>query len=177
MARKPQYPKISDVPEVQALYEQMRQRGTSHTLAEMFALRSPPGTRFTEKAFLEGRKMNMDDPVDRLAVQRAHAAGISTQGKVYIGGLADGRGPADPAAWVSSADDVLAVAKRRQLKVEGALRYDPGPVQEKEPKYKIAPDIMRRLMRKYRKDPKYKKKSRKELKEIIEANHAPKIVE
>ncbi len=169
-----QFPKISDNPEIQARYERMRQQGTPHTLAEMFALRSPPGTRFTEKAFLEGRKMDVNDPVDRLVLEKARAAGINTQGKVYIGGLADGRGPADPGAWVSSADDVLAVAKRRQLRVEGALKYDPGPVQEREPKYKIAPDIMRRLMRQYRKKPEYRKKSKRELREIIEAKHAPK---
>jgi hypothetical protein len=50
----------------------------------------------------------------------AKQAGISTQGKYHITGI----GPADdPAAWVSGPDDILAVAKQRNLTVEGHVNH------------------------------------------------------
>jgi len=167
--------KVSDNPAIQARYEQLLAQGVSDKLAEMFAFRQPPGTRYTEKAFLQGRKMDPEDPVDRQVLEIARRAGISTQGKIYVGGLADQRGPADPAAWVSTASDVIAVAKRRGRKVEGALHYDPGPAVEKEPKPTIAPDLMKQLVKQYRQKREYRKMKLSELKKVIIENHAPKF--
>ena len=165
--------KVSDNPAIQRRYEQLRKRGLSHNMAEILAFKQAPGTRYTEKAFLEGLKMNMDDPVDRLVVETAQKAGVNTHGKVYVSGLADQRGPADPAAWVSTASDVISVAKRRQRQVDGALRYDPGPVQPVEPKRTIAPDLMKQLVKQYRKQPKYRKMKLSHLKREIVEKHAP----
>jgi hypothetical protein len=100
--------------------------------AEMCATRCPPGTKGSERAFLEGRQNNeqFDTLPKRQAqymIREAKQAGINPSGKYYCAGIADGRGWRDPAAWVSSNDDVLKVAKARRMAVSGSVNYDPGP--------------------------------------------------
>lgn len=100
--------------------------------AEMVALQCPPGTKGSERAFLEGRQNNQqfDSLPKRQAqymIREAKQAGINPSGKYYCAGIADGRGWKDPAAWVSSNDDVLKVAKARRMAVSGSVNYDPGP--------------------------------------------------
>jgi hypothetical protein len=100
--------------------------------AIMVATQTPPGTKGTERAFLEGRQnMEQFDSMPRLqanyVLKEAKQAGINPNGKVYCAGLADKRGWRDPAAWVSSNDDVLKVARKRRLAVSGSVNYDPGP--------------------------------------------------
>jgi hypothetical protein len=100
--------------------------------AEMVALKCPPGTKGSERAFLEGRQNNQqfDSLPKRQAkymIREAKQAGINPSGKYYCAGIADGRGWRDPAAWVSSNDDVLKVAKARRMTVSGSVNYDPGP--------------------------------------------------
>jgi hypothetical protein len=100
--------------------------------AEMCALQCPPGTKGTERAFLEGRQNNEQfDSLPRRQAQymirEAKQAGINPSGKYYVAGIADKRGWRDPAAWVSSNDDVLKVAQKRRLAVSGSVNYDPGP--------------------------------------------------
>lgn len=100
--------------------------------AEMCALQIAPGTKGSDRAFMEGRCNNQQlDDMPKLSAQwmvkEARAAGINISGKYYCGGLADKRGWKDPEAWVSSSDDVLRVAQKRRLVVNGALNYDPGP--------------------------------------------------
>jgi hypothetical protein len=100
--------------------------------AEMCALQCPPGTKGTERAFLEGRQNNeqFDSLPKRQAkymIREAKQAGINPSGKYYCAGIADKRGWRDPAAWVSSNDDVLKVAKARRMAVSGSVNYDPGP--------------------------------------------------
>jgi hypothetical protein len=100
--------------------------------AEMCALQCPPGTKGTERAFLEGRQNNEQfDSLPKLQakymIREAKQAGINPSGKYYCAGIADNRGWRDPAAWVSSNDDVLKVAKARRMAVSGSVNYDPGP--------------------------------------------------
>jgi len=99
--------------------------------ASMVALQVPPGTKGTDRAFLEGRQNNeqLDAMPKRQAnyvAKEARDAGISISGKHYCAGIADRRGWRDPAAWVTSNDDVLRVARRRKLHVSGNVNYDPG---------------------------------------------------
>jgi hypothetical protein len=104
--------------------------------AAMVAMQTPPGTKGTDRAFMEGRMNNqqLDDMPVRQAkyvAAEAKSAGINISGKHYVGGLADKRGWRDPEAWVSNNDDVLKVAHKRRLAVAGTVNYDPGPADPK----------------------------------------------
>jgi hypothetical protein len=144
--------------------------------AEMCALQCPPGTKGTERAFLEGRQNNeqFDSLPRRQAkymIREAKQAGINPSGKYYVAGIADHRGWRDPAAWVSSNDDVLKVAQKRRLAVSGSVNYDPGPAPVK-PKL-LSENIIKDEMRKeLRKNPKANKG---ELREKIIDKHAYKV--
>jgi hypothetical protein len=100
--------------------------------AAMVALQAPPGTKGTDRAFMQGRLNNeqLNDMPSRQAkyvAAEAKRAGIDISGKYYCGGVADKRGWRDPQAWVGGNDDVLRVAKARRMIVEGSVNYDPGP--------------------------------------------------
>lgn len=144
--------------------------------AEMVALQAPPGTSGTDRAFLEGRQNNqqLDALPKRQAefmVREAKQAGINISGKHYVAGIADRRGWRDPAAWVTSNDDVLRVAHKRRLAVSGSVNYDPGPAPIK-PKV-LSESIIKDEMRKeLRKNP---KANRGELREKIIDKHAYKV--
>ena len=144
--------------------------------AVMVATQTPPGTKGTDRAFLEGRQNNQQlDELPKLQAQymvrEARQAGISIAGKQYVAGLADRRGWQDPAAWVSSNDDVLRVARKRRLNVTGSVNYEPAP----EPKRPVvlSESIIRDEMRKeLRKTPRANKG---ELREKIIDKHAYKV--
>jgi hypothetical protein len=117
---------------VQDHYRKMIRDGQSERFAVMCALQVAPGTHGCDRAFMEGRMNNqqLDDMPENQAkyiAREARGAGISIEGKYYVGGLADGRGWRDPEAWVSSTDDILKVAKKRRRMVQGNVNYDPGP--------------------------------------------------
>jgi hypothetical protein len=128
----------SSSPEVRDHYARMIEAGQSERWALMAALQQPPGTRGTDRAFMEGRyanewMKNMPKPIAAKMLKEAREAGISTSGKFYMGGIADSRGHMDPEAWVDSAADVLRVAKKRDLEVHGIVDYVPpqkGPPKE-----------------------------------------------
>lgn len=142
----------------------------------MVALQTPPGTKGTDRAFLEGRQNNeqLNDMPKRQAqyvAKEAREAGISISGKYYCAGIADKRGWKDPAAWVTSNDDVLRVARKRRLHVTGSVNYDPGEAPPK--RVLLAESIIRDEMRKEkRKNPKAKDG---ELREKIIDKHAYKV--
>lgn len=125
--------------------------------AEMCALQIAPGTKGTDRAFMEGRMNNqqLDSMPERSAkwlVKEAREAGINISGKYYCGGIADKRGWKDPEAWVSSNDDVLRVAHKRRLAVSGSVNYDPGAAPPK--RVKINERIVReQVARELRKNP------------------------
>ena len=116
--------------------------------AEMCALQVAPGTKGTDRTFMEGRMNNQQlDEMPRQSaawmVKEAKAAGINISGKYYCGGIADRRAWKDPEAWVSSSDDVMRVAQKRRLVVKGSVQYDPGSVDP--PKRKLMNEkILRR---------------------------------
>lgn len=112
----------------ESLFVRLLSEGYSQRWAEMCALQRPPATKGTDRSFMQGRMNNeqLDSmPVDhaRNIVTLAKRAGISVSGKYYAGGLADHRGPADPKAWVSGADDIKRVAMERNLSVSGAVEH------------------------------------------------------
>lgn len=137
---------VSKQPEhVQEHYRMMVENGQSPRFALMCAMKAPPGTRYTDKTFNKARREimgNMKPKMRKAYLEMAAKAGISTQGKFYVGGL--GR-PTDPAAWVSTIDDVKDVCKARNLTASGLVSHQghEGTYKRK----KLAGDIKRRLVR------------------------------
>jgi hypothetical protein len=144
--------------------------------ATMVALQAPPGTKGTDRAFLEGRQNNeqLNDMPKRQAQyvsREAREAGISISGKYYCAGIADKRGWKDPEAWVTGNNDVLSVARKRRLHVTGSVNYDPGEAPPK--RVLLAESIIKDEMRKEkRKNPRAKDG---ELREKIIDKHAYKV--
>jgi hypothetical protein len=144
--------------------------------ALMVATQTPPGTKGTDRAFLEGRQNNeqLDDMPKIQAeyvVREAKQAGINPSGKYYCAGIADKRGWKDPAAWVTSNDDILRVARKRRLHVTGSVNYDPGEAPPK--RVLLSESIIRDEMRKEkRRNPKVKDG---ELRERVIEKHAYKV--
>lgn len=121
-------------PEAVATYERALPYG--ERWAEMCALQCPPGTKGSDRAFMEGRLNNqwLDNMPKKQAqtiLREARAAGIDPSGKVYVGGLADHRAHRDPLAWVDSTADIKRVARKRNLTVEGAVNQRGTPVPPK----------------------------------------------
>lgn len=115
--------------DVQQHYLKMLADGQSPRFAEMCALQVAPGTKGSERAFMEGRLDGnwMDGLPKRQAkwmLAEARKAGINPTGKFYMSGLADKRGHMDPEAWVDSIDDVRRVARKRNLNVQGAVTIE-----------------------------------------------------
>lgn len=119
--------------EAVALYVQIINAGETERWATMCALKSPPGSRNTDRAFCEGQRRKMDDmhpKTRKRLVEVAKQAGIQTDGKFYMSGLG---GHTNPAAWVSSAEDVITSCKVQNKGVEGVLNFRPPRTIEKPP--------------------------------------------
>lgn len=144
--------------------------------ATMCALQVAPGTKGTDRAFLEGRQNNeqLNDMPKRQAqymLREARQSGINPSGKVYCAGIADKRGWKDPAAWVTSNDDILRVARQRKLHVTGNVNYDPGEAPPK--RVLLSESIIKDEIRKEkRKNPRV---NVPELREKIIEKHAYKV--
>lgn len=138
------FPVISTNPRVQAHYEACRREGTSHSLAEMFALRQPPMSN-TDREFLEGHcngnQFEKTPEIGEAYKRVARAHGQNPAGKVYLSGLA--RFPGDPEAWVSGKGDVENILDRRGWGAEGAVHREIKNVAEPE-QIAVAPDIVDR---------------------------------
>jgi hypothetical protein len=141
--------------------------------AEMCAMQCPPGTRGTDRAFNEGRynQQQFDDMPKKMAqriLREARAAGINTSGKQYCAGLADKRAYCDPEAWVDSTADVVRVARKRNLTVEGIVSHQGTAVP---PKRKVLSEgIIKEEMQYYRKLHPGRKKE--DLRQMIIEKHA-----
>lgn len=149
---------------------------------QMCRSRIAPGGTGTDRTFMNDRDVRHHGLNDRMPpwmaeiyVRQAKQAGINITGKVYKGSLADGRGPACPDAWVGGTDDVLAVARKRNLKVEGIVNYDSGYDPPPEPDCPMAEDLlMDKARQKIAADPKWKEKPFQELREaVIDEHGAP----
>lgn len=135
------YPVISDHPGVQKLYEQMRADGSSHKLAEMLALQSPPMSN-TDREFLEGQHEQFAATPhhgDYYAKQAKRHGLANTKGLTYMPGLA--RFPGDPQAWVTGRGDVAKVVEKNGWACDGSVKVN--AMRQEEPKVvDVAPDIV-----------------------------------
>jgi hypothetical protein len=125
-------------------YLEMRLGGQSHKFAEMMATRSFPAIR-TDSEYNKGRcngnQFEAVPGLGNLLRKQAEAAGVSTTGKYYCHGLAEY--PGDPEAWVGGRGDVLAVAKKKGMSVQGSVEYthpERAPMADVE----IADDLIQR---------------------------------
>ena len=154
-------------------YFEMVKAGEYPRGAAMCALMQPPGTKNTDRAFCEGqhRKMERMSPANRRKMQElARKAGISTDGKFYVGGLGK---YTDPKAWVSNQDDVITACKLTKSAATGVLNCD-YMEHDKEPKrLPLAPDIVNRFVRKrLRADPSLAEKVKRNPKKLREVQES-----
>lgn len=150
------------------MYAKLRSEGLSHNWCEMVVFRQPPGVKGSDRAFMEGRYNNQQ--LDRMPkdhaqniVTLAKRAGISVTGKYYCSGLADHRGIQDPEAWIDGAGDVLRVARKRNLTVEGAVTHK--GIQEAPKRKALSERLTKELMRQESKN--YPKMKPGELREMV----------
>lgn len=163
---------IAAGPNAVQMYTQLRSEGLSHRWCEMVVLQQPPGVKGTDRAFMQGRYNNQQlDAMPKDHAQNiltlARRAGINVSGKFYSSGLADGRGPADPGAWVDSIADVKRVAAERNLTVSGAVEHKGIPMPP--PKKPLSERLTREMMRKERRLHPSMKKG--ELREMVVAKY------
>jgi hypothetical protein len=151
-------------------------RAQALSFQEMLKSRRAPVMKGSDRAFLEGDVIHHGlqgirrDMAEHM-VAEARRAGINITGKVYKGGLADQRGPADPEAWVGSTDDVLAVCKRKKLRCNGIVHYEPPPAPPP-PDVPLAPHIVEDLAREYiAEDPDLSRKPIQEIREMVIDKH------
>jgi len=121
---------IAMLPEpYQTVFETLVMNGETYALAHMLTMRQAPQMKQSSRAFDERayyRMSNMNEEMRGKMQKTAMAHGISTDGKYYVSGL----GPySDPKAWVSSPDDILAVAKERNMTVSGGVTHQGEPVE------------------------------------------------
>jgi hypothetical protein len=176
MRHKKKYPQRVEDAGLSAMETYDRALQYGERWAEMCALQEPPGTKGSDRAYMEGRMNNqqLDGMPERQAkwlAREAREAGISIEGKYYCGGLADGRRWRDPEAWVSGVDDVLRVAKKRNRAVAGAVNYEPAPAP---PKRTLLNEsiIKEEVRREQRRNPRAKAG---EVREKLLANHAYRV--
>lgn len=150
---------------VKARYYEMVANGQNPRFALMCAVQQAPGTRLSDRTFNAERHeiMSTMKPKQRAKyLQLAKKAGISTQGKYYVGAL--GR-PTDPMAWVSTVDEAKHVCKVKNLTASGLVENKGTPQEYK--KTRMAKDVQERLAqeavkgdaakaRRYARDPSYR---------------------
>lgn len=116
-------------------------------LAEMFAARQPPGTRGTDRAFLEGREngkqFEREPHVGDRYRRMAKRAGVETTGRIYHPGLASR--PGDPNAWIADTSDLLKKCQQQGKSCTGIVEYQ-APQQPPRPSKPLADNIVNRLM-------------------------------
>lgn len=165
-----------------AIFNQSIAAGSDVRFAEMCALRSPPGTRFTDRAADQGihEQMSKVSPINqKMMLAAAKKAGINTAGKVHKGMLG---GVTNPLSWVSCADDIRRSAEIQGLDVDGVIRHKAAPtIQKPAKRVKLAPDILKRLEASYlskdaslREKVKKNPKARGNLREMIVEKHGAK---
>lgn len=142
---------------------------------EICYTKQAPGTQGTDRAFLEGHHNHGFDRepewMQYMILNKAKMAGVQTQGKVYKGGLADARGPADPRAWVSDTHDVKKVCEERNYDCRGAVTAK-GELVERPPDVPLAEKLIEGITADYlEKDPDLKRKPKQEVREMVIATH------
>lgn len=130
-------------PHVQQRYRNIVAKGESPRMAIMLAMQKAPLTRQSDKTFGKKRRQVMESGMKPWMLDRylkmAKQAGISTQGKYYVGGL--GR-PTDPMAWVSTVDDAKQVCRLKNLSASGLIEHE-GHEVEPPRRVRMAPDVQK----------------------------------
>lgn len=140
-------------PEAHQYFLEMVAGGCEAPLAHMLIFQEAPMMKGSDKSFNESMRMKMNNMLGRnrdKAVEVAQRAGVNTNGKYYVGGLGT---YTDPAAWVSTVDDVKEVCRKRNLNASGLVDHKARQVEP--PKKKpLADDIVDRFVKKELADPK-----------------------
>ena len=126
--------------DVQDRYFEMLAAGQLPKFALMCACRKAPMTRHSDRTFNSERRSimeSMNSHTKTAYLAKAKTAGISTQGKYYVGALGK---PTDHAAWVSTVDDAKDVCKRKNLSATGLFEHK-GQAREYK-RTRMAPDIV-----------------------------------
>lgn len=131
--------KITDHFDEQVAYWKMRLEGQSHNMAEMLALKCFPAAHGLDSTFMKGTH-HQDSVLENYRYQAAAEAGVDTNGRRYISGLA--RFPNDPEAWVSGRADVLRVCSDRGWNCRGLVERAAPKDIEPEADIPIAGDIV-----------------------------------
>lgn len=144
-------PIVSRNPQVQTRYEELRQAGESHGIADVLANRQFAGVR-TNDTFMRGKRNNNqfgDGPLGQMIGEfyrsKALEAGVNPHGRYYSSSVA--RFTADPQAWIEGKDDLMRTAREHNMTVIDTVSgrvlhqgYQPDIVEESE--YTVAPDIV-----------------------------------
>ena len=157
-------------------YQKMIEDGQSPMFAEMCACQIAPGTKGTDRTLMEGRLNNeqfdkMPKDHAQKMIKACKEAGINPNGKYYSAGLADKRGIHDPAAWIDSASDVAAVAKKRNLTVTGAVNHQGRKMPR--PKSPVLSERLTKEMMKVEK-PRHPTMKQGELREMVQDKYGRK---
>lgn len=120
------WPIVSDDSAVQALYEECRRAGTSHTLAEVFAFQKAPESGLDDTRFMGviARAADRTTPEVRAMYEReARAAGVSTTGRIYEPSIASPEPGmmSDPKAWVGSLSELRENANRNHIGIKRGI--------------------------------------------------------
>lgn len=154
------------------------------TLCPMFASGVTPACKSDGTIFpghLTGGRQFQSPELRRRYLAKARAAGVSTDGKVYVGALADS--PGDPRAWVDNVGDQKKLLEERGWNSDGDVKVK-APDVAPPPPVRLAEDLIQdrleiELEKRYPdaqngKVVKIKKKELAELREaIIEKHGAP----
>jgi hypothetical protein len=144
-------PVVSDDASKQEFYVKCRLGGECHNMASIFALRRPPGTSNTDRAFFQN-KHNGEElkslPVGmakRAAERYKRETGRDIpQGAVYISQLA--KKPGDPAAYFDTVGDIKRACERSGAGCD-ALGIKPVEVAPPPKKVDYAPRLLNRRLR------------------------------
>lgn len=145
------YPVVSTNPIIQSRYNAMRDAGESHNMADMLAHRKGPSL-VTDTSWWRGYHNGAQfENCPHIGTMRKNAAehqGVSVNGKVYLGQLAEF--PNDPRAWVCGRSDIKRICEERGWGCEGAVettaRRDSPPVADVPVADDIVADRAERLM-------------------------------
>lgn len=139
--------------DVYQIFLEMVAEGCEIPLAHMLIFQEAPMMKGSDKSFNESMRMKMNGMFGKnrdKAVEAAERAGVSTSGKYYVGGLGT---YTDPAAWVSTVDDVKDVCRKRNLNSSGLVEHKARQVPPP-PKKALASDIVDRFVARELMDPK-----------------------
>lgn len=125
-------------------YQRFCDRGKAR-FDEMVAAKKPPQIK-SSNTFVAMGKTGGDqfgDGTREFYLGSAREAGVSTDGKVYDGRLAEF--PGDPRAWITSTDDTRAIMEERGWGCEGDVKVA-GRIPDKIPTPGLDPELVNDLI-------------------------------